>query len=128
MQDRIRLVRKALGLTQTEFGERLGIKGNTVTGYESGIRTPSDAMLISICREFNVNETWLRTGEGDMFLQRSRDEELAAFFGDALSGEPDFRRRFLAVLSRLSAEEWELLERMADRLVDEAAKEKEGQE
>lgn len=123
MQDRIRLVRKALGLTQTEFGERLGIKGNTVTGYESGIRTPSDAMLISICREFNVNETWLRTGEGDMFLQRTRDEELAAFFGDALSGEPDFRRRFLAVLSRLSAEEWELLERMANKLVSEMKKE-----
>lgn len=123
MQDRIRLVRKALGLTQTEFGERIGIKGNTVTGYESGIRTPSDAMLISICREFNVNETWLRTGEGDMFLQRTRDEELAAFFGDALSGEPDFRRRFLAVLSRLSAEEWELLEHMANKLVSEMKKE-----
>lgn len=124
MSDRIKLVRKTFNLTQSEFGERIGVKGNTVTGYETGIRTPSDAILISICREFNVNETWLRTGKGDMFVQRSRDEELAAFFGDVLSGEPGFKQRFLAVLSRLDEAEWKLLEQMADKLTEEVQKEK----
>ena len=68
MQNRIKALRKSQKLTQTEFGARIGIKGTTVTGYESGNRTPSDAMILSICREFNVSELWLRTGEGEMFM------------------------------------------------------------
>ena len=59
MTERIKLVRKRFNLTQAEFGERIGVKGNTVTGYETGIRTPSEAILLSICREFGVDETWL---------------------------------------------------------------------
>lgn len=59
-----------------------------------------------------------------MFVQRSRDEELAAFFGDVLSGEPGFKQRFLAVLSRLDEAEWKLLEQMADKLTEEVQKEK----
>ena len=126
MEDRIRAVRKSFNLTQTEFGERIGVKGNTVTGYETGLRTPSDAILLSICREFNVNEDWLRTGTGEMFLKRDRDEELAAFFGDVLSGEPGFKHRFLAVLSRLDESEWKLLEQVVDKLLAEEQKEKAG--
>ena len=126
MTDRIKFVRKTFNLTQSEFGERIGVKGNTVTGYETGIRTPSEAILLAICREFNVNETWLRTGNGDPFLKKTRDEELAAFFGDVLSGEPGFKSRFLAVLSRLDADEWKMLEQMADKLTEEVQKEKAG--
>lgn len=81
---------------------------------------------MAICREFNVNETWLRTGNGDPFLKKTRDEELAAFFGDVLSGEPGFKSRFLAVLSRLDEDEWKLLEQMADKLTEEVQKEKAG--
>lgn len=123
MQSRIKAVRKAVGLTQSEFGERLGVKGNTVTGYETGLRAPSDAILLSICREFNVNEDWLRTGEGPMFLERSRDDELAAFFGDILSGQPDdFRRRLIAALSRLSVDEWAMVEHVATKLAEDMKK------
>lgn len=123
MQSRIKAVRKAVGLTQSEFGERLGVKGNTVTGYETGLRAPSDAILLSICREFNVNEDWLRTGEGSMFLERSRDDELSAFFGDVLSGQPDdFRRRLIAALSRLSVDEWAMVERVATKLAEDMKK------
>lgn len=63
---RIREVRKSQGLTQTEFGAQIGIKGNTVTGYENGTRRPSDAIINSICLVFGVDQTWLRTGEGEM--------------------------------------------------------------
>lgn len=123
MQSRIKAVRKAVGLTQSEFGERLGVKGNTVTGYETGLRAPSDAILLSICREFNVNEDWLRTGEGAMFLERSRDDELSAFFGDVLSGQPDdFRRRLIAALSRLSVDEWAMVEHVATKLAEDMKK------
>ena len=69
--ERIKYLRKQLGLTQEEFGEKLGIKGNTVTGYERGSRTPSESLINYICLVFNVNQTWLRTGEGELFLDGS---------------------------------------------------------
>lgn len=84
------------------------------------IRTPLDAITVSICREFNVNETWLRMGEGEMFIKMSSDEEIAAFMGDVLKGENgDLRRRLIAILSRMTPEEWEMLERKALELVEE---------
>lgn len=75
MNERIKELRKALGLNQTEFGERIGIKQGSVAGYESGIRTPLDSVILSMCREFNVNEEWLRTGEGEMFRPISQEDE-----------------------------------------------------
>lgn len=119
MGDRIKDLRKALNLTQQEFAERIGSVQNTITGYETGRRVPSNQVVTLICREFDVNETWLRTGEGDMFIKKSRDLEIAAFVGNILKGEPDFRRRFIAVLSRMSAEEWELLERKVKEIAAE---------
>lgn len=124
MQERIKELRKALGLTQQKFADALGVKQNTIAQYESGRNAPIDAVVSLICREFNVNEEWLRTGEGAMFLERSRDEELSAFFGDLLAGQPDFKRRLITVLSRLNESEWELLEQMADKLVEETQKDK----
>lgn len=67
--DRIKLVRKDQMLTQEDFGSQIGVKGNTVTGYEKGTRSPSDAVLNSICLVFDVNQTWLRTGEGEMYIE-----------------------------------------------------------
>ena len=66
MKDRIKKIRKDSGLTQVDFGTKIGVKGNTITGYETGIRTPSDAIIFSICREFNINENWLRYGSDKM--------------------------------------------------------------
>lgn len=129
MKDRIKELRKNKKLTQAEFGERIGVKGNTITTYENGSRVPSEAVIKSICRVFNVNEEWLRTGQGDPYIQLSRDEALAEFFGDVMKGEdPDFRRRLLSVMSRLSVEEWALLEQMAWKLVDELQQEQPGRE
>lgn len=68
MKDRIREIRKNNKLNQAEFGAKLGVKGNTIGNYELGLRNPSDAVIFSICREFNVNEEWLRTGKGDMYI------------------------------------------------------------
>ena len=121
--DRIRELRKELGMTQQEFADRLKIKRNTIATYETGRNDPIDSVFILICKEFNVSETWLRTGEGEMFVPKSRDEELAEFFGNVQGiGPESFKRRFVAMLSRLDEEDWTLLERMAERLLAETKK------
>ena len=89
MNERLKKLRKTLDLTQQEFADRLQIKRNTVATYEAGKSNPSDAAVSLICREFNVNEDWLRTGEGEMFIQMTRDEEIAAFVAKALRTEED---------------------------------------
>lgn len=67
MNERIKKIRKFFELTQTEFAERIGSVQNTITGYESGRRSPSNQVIALICREFGVNEDWLRNGAGEMF-------------------------------------------------------------
>ena len=113
MYKRIKELRKALHFTQQEFADRIGIKRNTIANYETGRNEPIDAVISLICKEFNVNERWLRTGEGEMFLQMTRDEEIAAFIGGALAKETDsFKKRFISMLARLKESDWEVLERM----------------
>lgn len=78
MKDRIKALRKDLGLTQEKFAERLNIKRNTIANYEIGRNEPIDAVLSLICREFNVSEEWLRTGQGDMYDIPLDDTAIAA--------------------------------------------------
>ena len=118
MHTRIKALRNALGLNQTDFGAAVGVKQTTVAGYENGTRTPIDAVVSAICREFNVNETWLRTGEGEMFRPRSRNEELFEFLNTAVE-EDGIKARLLTVMARLSEDQWELLADMARKLAEE---------
>lgn len=122
MNERIKKLRQSLGLSQDEFGRRLGVTRGAITNIELNKVEPKPLFVDLICREFNVNEEWLRTGEGEMFVQKTRDEELAAFFGDVLSEDSDSKRRLLSVLSRLNEDEWVLLEQMAQKLVEEEQK------
>ena len=119
LHERIDALIKALGMKKTEFAKRLNLSQPFVSELCSGRSCPSDRTISDICREFDVNETWLRTGEGEMFIEKSREEEIAAFVGNILKGEPDFRRRLVSVLARLSVEEWQMLERMAKQLNEE---------
>lgn len=73
MKERIRKLRKELDMTQQQFAERIGVKRNSYANYETGRNTPIDAVIKSICREFNVNEEWLRTGNGEMFKAAPSD-------------------------------------------------------
>ena len=116
VNERIKKLRKSLGLTQQEFSDRIKVKRNTVATYEMGRSMPSDAAISLICREFNVNETWLRTGDGEMFKPVNRDQEIADFMADILKGEPDFRTKLISVMARLSADEWAMLEKRAREL------------
>lgn len=123
MQERIKEVRKHYKLTQTEFGERIGVKGNTITGYETGIRTPSDAVIVSICREFNCNEVWLRTGEGDPFQEESRQEQIMRFAAQTVNGSDEFKKAFVSILAKMDADDWENLAKLFRKLSGEIKKE-----
>ena len=123
MSERIAALMDSLDMTNTAFAARLNVSQSFVSRLASGAKIPSDRTIADICREFNVNEDWLRTGEGAMFLERSRDDELSAFFGDILSGQPDdFRRRLIAALSRLSVDEWAMVEHVATKLAEDMKK------
>ena len=116
--ERIKELRKYLDLTMEKFGERLGVGKTAISKLENNERNLTDQMAISICREFNVNETWLRTGEGDMFEPMSRGETIAQFAGELMKDEDDsFRRRLVEALAQLDEQEWEILEGVAKKLV-----------
>lgn len=126
MKDRIKAVRKELALNQTDFGSRIGVKQGTVAAYENGSRIPLDSVIVSICREFGVSEHWLRTGEGEMFVRLSREEEITKFAMSIVRNpDSEFQRRFVSVLAQLTPEQWQLMEQMAHQLLDEGNK-KEG--
>lgn len=113
LKDRIKKIRKELDLTQQEFADRIGVKRGGIANYEIGRNEPTDSVISLICREFNVNEDWLRTGEGEMFIKQTRDEQIASFVGSIQSSEDDsFKKRFISMLSSLDESEWEVLEKM----------------
>lgn len=114
MCERIKILRKTLKLTQQAFAETLGLSRDTIANVEGGRIEIKDIFILSICREFNVNETWLRTGEGEMFIELSRDEQIAEFVGRTLSTESEsFKKRFIAMLAKLDESDWKTLEKIA---------------
>ena len=117
MNERLRKLRKALDLTQQKFADRIGVKQNTVAQYEMGRNIPIDSVINLICREFNVNEEWLRTGTGDMFLPVDRNADIAKLTKMLLDEESDsFNNRFISMLANLTTGEWEFLEKKAREL------------
>lgn len=117
MNERLKKLRKTLDLTQKEFGERIGVKGNTIAQYEIGRNEPVDSVFSLICREFNVNEEWLRTGKGDMFIEMSKDDQIAEFVGNLLRDEEDsFKRRLISGLAALDENGWDVLEKFLDSI------------
>ncbi len=117
MNERIKELRKALGLTLDKFGERLGVSKVAISLIENGKNSLTDQMFKSICREFNVREEWLRTGEEPMFIQMSRDEEIASFVNSIQQGCTDsFKKRFIKVLASLDESDWKFIEEKAIEL------------
>ena len=114
MNERIKHIRNNLKLTQAEFAQRIGSTQNSIAGYESGRRTPSSAVISYICKEFNVNEDWLRNGTGNAFLPLNRENQLMKWAGAVLKNEDEsFKKRFISMLQELDEEDWAVLEKMA---------------
>lgn len=120
--DRIKEVRKSLNLTQQKFADRIGTKQNTVAQYEIGRNVPIDPVITAICREFNVNEIWLRTGEGEPFQEESRQEQIMKFAAQTIKGSDEFRKQFVSMLAKLDVEDWEALAKIFKKLADETKK------
>lgn len=118
LSERIRELIRVRRKKKAEFARALNVSQAFVSQMCSGERMPSDRTIADICREFDVSEEWLRNGTDPMFVEKTRDEELAKFFGHVLARD-DFKQRLLAALSRLDESEWAMLERVARKLLDE---------
>ena len=114
MHERIKELRRHLGLTQAEFGDKISMRQTGVAWLESGERKITDRVITTICAVFGVDEIWFRTGEGEMFRKLSRDEQIAAFVGKALADDSgDFRSQLISILASLDDVGWYKLEEAA---------------
>ena len=115
--ERVKEIRKNLGLTMEKFGAQLGVGRTAISNTENDNRNLTDQTALSICREFNVNEEWIRTGTGEMFVPLTRSEPIARFAGELMKDEEEsFRRQLIEVLAQLDEKEWEVLEGIAKKL------------
>lgn len=118
--ERIRILRKSknVNLTLEEFGKRLGVKKSVLSHIENGKSNVTDQMFVSICREYNVNPDWLRTGTGEMFSEDD-EEYLFRWVGRVLKDKPEsFKKRVLNLLSSLDDSDWEALEKIFEKMGD----------
>lgn len=119
MGERLKELRKTLGLTQKEFADKLGMVPPAIGMMERGARKINERQLKSICAVYGVNENWLRNGEGEMFEDLSKEAEIANFMGSVFTNKSDsFKKRFIAMLAALDDEGWLLLQKMAESLVE----------
>ncbi len=120
MNERIKELRKLLKMTQEDFSSKIGLSRNFIAQVEIGTKEPSDRTIKDICRIYNVSEEWLRTGEGEMYKKRTRNQELAAFVNDVMEDvDESFKKRFILALSKLNESEWKTIEKIADELSKE---------
>ncbi len=113
IKDRIKKLRKQLDMTQDDFSKKLGLARNSIASYETGRREPTNAIIVSICREFGINEIWLRTGEGgddNMFTKVSDDDRFSLNLGKLSTTENEFIRNGINLLAETDPEKLKILE------------------
>ena len=113
MGERVKELRTALGLSGEKFGEKIGVKRSAISDIERGRNNLSEQNILAICREFNVNENWLRYGMGEMFKDMTLDEEIISFIGEIQwDVSSTFKKRFISAIAKLNDEEWKVLEKI----------------
>ena len=118
--ERVKQLRKELGLTLEKFGSKLGVGKTTISKIENGVNKLTDQMSMSICREFNVSAEWLRDGSGEMFILIDQEDELMSWAGQMLSEVDDsFKKKFIRMLMSMDEEEWRLVERKVKELAED---------
>lgn len=118
MNERLKFLRVALGMSMEEFGNKLGVTGADITNLETGQCDLTNQMITSICKRFAVREEWLRTGSGQMtaLIEDTSNEQIADFAKSIMeSSDSSFRRRFVELLSVLDDADWEALERIFEK-------------
>lgn len=130
MNERIKKLRKTLKLTQQEFADKLNIKRGSLANYEIGRNEPIDAIISLICKEYNVNEIWLRTGEGEMFRQLPEEDEVAAYVSDLLEDDGEnslyvMIKEIMHTYNEVSPKSQEVLRDFSRKLLDNLSEKKE---
>lgn len=123
MHTRISLIVEKSGLTKTGFGKRINVSQGLVSQICSGTTKPSDRTISDICREFGCNEVWLRTGEGEPFQQRTKEEEIMRFAVRTAKGSDGFKKQLAFMLSQLDEEDWQNLEQTYQKQLNKIKKE-----
>ena len=121
--ERVKEVRKALGLTLEKFGERIGVTRGSMSNIENGNRNLTEQMTKSICREFSVDYIWLTTGEGEMFIDT--DDDFLERIDRIMAGEDDARKNIFKFMLELSDEDIEALDRLMKKAIEFAQNNKE---
>lgn len=116
---RVKELRKELNLTLEKFGKPLGVGKTAISKIENGENSLTDQMIISICREYNASEEWLRNGAGEMFVPLTRNQVIADFAADLIKEEDSFKSKLIEALANLNEEEWKVLEKLAADLTKE---------
>ena len=116
---RVKELRKELNLTLEKFGKPLGVGKTAISKIENGENSLTDQMIISICREYNASEEWLRSGVGEMFVPLTRNQVIADFAADLIKEEDSFKSKLIEALANLNEEEWKVLEKLAADLTKE---------
>lgn len=123
MNERIKILRKEIGLTLEKFGQRIGVTRAAISNIETGNRKVTDQMLKSVCREFDVREEWLRYGTGEMFEDLSREERVASILGNVFTDKEskiyDFRLSVFEKLGELDIKDWEVIKKIVDSIHEE---------
>lgn len=118
MNKRIEKARKTLSMTRAAFGAQMGVSGDVINNLERGRVEAKEHMVMLICQTYGVNEEWLRTGEGEMFLSDEEETDLAKLTLDILTGAPNpFKIKLLKLLAEMTDAEWAVVENLAERLV-----------
>lgn len=124
MGERVKELRKVLGLSGEKFGEKIGVTRSAISDIERGRNGLSEQNILAICREFNVNEEWLRTGTGAMFKDMSLDEEIISFIGEIQwDASNTFKKKFISAIAKLNDDEWKVLEKIISVCANEKERE-----
>lgn len=125
INNRLYALRKTVGESQTAFAEKLGVSRGIIVNLESGVTTPKPQFVDLVAKLYHVNAAWLRTGEGEMFMKKSREEEIADFVGRSLADDSgSFKTQFISILAQLDEDGWKALERASEALLEAERKAK----
>ena len=116
---RIAVLRKELDLSMEKFGNIIGVTKSSINNIEKGVNNPSERTIKVICKEFNVNQDWLVNGNGSMFVELTREEEITKYIAELVKDDDEmkeFQRKFIRILSRLSIDDWKMIEKFVEEL------------
>lgn len=120
MKRRIKQIREELGLTQQEFADNLNLKRQTIASYEAGNIKPGNSTLLLICQIFGINEEWIKDGSGEMFVKRTKNQEISSFMNATMKlSDETFQKRFISAFCKLDAKDWESIEQILRKLTEE---------